>query len=78
MAGVVIFIGLCGLAAIGFHPLVAPLVTVGILVGLIAAGNLLYGNSSPAARRAQAAKAAQQAEAAARQGPSEDSEGYPS
>jgi hypothetical protein len=61
VVGVVIFAALIGLAAIGFRTLVAPLITVGILLALIAAGNLLYGNSSPAARRAQAAKAAQEA-----------------
>jgi hypothetical protein len=49
--GVLLLGALCFLAAIGFTPLVAPLVTVVLLVVLVGGGNLLSGRSQHGGRR---------------------------
>jgi hypothetical protein len=41
--GVMALGAMCALAAIGFTMLVAPLVTVAVLVVMVAGGNLLHG-----------------------------------
>jgi len=46
-ASVVVLGVLCYLAAIGFTAVIAPLVTVAVLIVLVAGGNLLSGRPSP-------------------------------
>jgi hypothetical protein len=48
-AGIVLFGFMCFLAAIGFTAMIAPLVTVGLLVLLIGGGNAMRGRSPYAA-----------------------------
>jgi hypothetical protein len=49
--GVAVLGALCFLAAIGFTPLVAPLVTVVLLVVLVGGGNLLSDRGQKRSRR---------------------------